>query len=297
MTGEWHKPVMLKEAVESLKCKSNGVYVDATVGGGGYAEAILEATNPNGRLIALDRDKDALDEAARRLKKFSGRVVFCNTAFGNLAEELRKFGEEKVDGVVADLGVSSHQLNTTGRGFSFLRDAPLDMRMDASSDVTAENIVNEWSEKKLADMFFEYGEERKSRRIARNIAEKRKEARITTTGELAELVRTAFSPAARHGRLHPATKVFQALRIAVNDELGQLVRLTGEAPFLLRETGRIVVVSYHSLEDRIVKRAFLKLSKTAEFKIVTKKPQQPSREEVMKNRRARSAKMRVLEKI
>lgn len=297
MDKRWHEPVLVKEVIEFLNCKPGGIYVDATLGGGGWAEVILKASRPDGRLIGFDRDRDAIEEARRRLGGFLGRFEAVKATFSAISSELKKIGICSVNGVVADLGVSSHQLGESNRGFSFMRSARLDMRMDDSQDVTAYDIVNFAGVEGLGNLFFELGEERYSRRIARAIVREREKSPIETTEHLASIVSGAVPAAVRRGRIHPATRVFQALRIKVNDELNELKSLVETAPGLLEPGGRLIVVSYHSLEDRIVKQAFVGLSRGDEFKRVTKKPIKPAEGEILKNRRARSACLRVLERI
>lgn len=292
----WHTPVLTAEVVKFLECRSGGTYVDATLGGGGHAEAILSASGPDGRLIGFDRDDDALNEANERLKRFSGRFTAHKARFSELGAELEQCGIGSVDGVIADLGVSSYQLNTAERGFSFSRSGGLDMRMDRSDGRLASDVVNSEDESVLAKWFFEFGEERFSRRIASAIVREREKAPIETTERLAEIVERAVPPAARRGRIHPATRVFQALRIVVNDEMGELERLIDTAPKMLKPGGRFVVISYHSLEDRLVKHGFIRLAADGAFRRVTKKPVRPDEKEILENRRARSARLRVLER-
>lgn len=285
-----HKPVLLQKVIEYLKPKALGVYVDGTLGGGGYAEKILEACGPDGKLIGIDMDDAALQASRERLAKFGARAEIRKANFSEVAKI-------EADGIVLDLGVSSFQFDEGSRGFSFSKTAPLDMRMDRSSKLTAGYVVNNFSELELEKIFKEYGEERFSRGIAREIVERRCEKRIETTVELSNIIRCAYSAKARHGRTDPATKVFQALRIFVNGELENLKKFLGTAPKLLKQGGRLVIISYHSLEDRIVKVAFKELSACAEFKILTKKVVTADRSEVLQNRRARSAKLRAIERI
>ena len=284
----FHIPVLAEQVMDGLQVKPGGRYLDATVGGGGHAEQVLRA-EPSVELVALDQDLQALAAAKERLAKFGGRVTFHHTNFsrfepGNLSEDL------KFDGILADIGVSSTQLDQSQRGFSFRYEAPLDMRMDSTQDLTAQEIVNHWDEKTIADTIYEYGEERLSRRIARRIVEKRP---FSTTTELAGAIAGAYPAKARHGRIHPATRTFQALRIAVNGELTVLETFLAKAPDWLNPGGRLAIISFHSLEDRIVKYAF---RGDERLQIVTKKPLVASREEVRENKRSRSAKLRVAEK-
>ncbi len=294
---EGHQPVMTEEVITYLKCRSSGTYVDATLGGGGHAQAILEATSPDGELLGIDQDKQALAFAQTRLAFFEKRVKLVAGRFSQIAKHMKQAKLDLADGILADLGVSSHQLQKEGRGFSFQKDAPLDMRMDTSSKLTAQEVVNQLAEKDLADLIYQFGEERSSRRIAKHIVNSRKKKRIITTKELANIVLEALPGKFRQKkRIHPATKTFQAIRIYVNQELTELENFLQDAPDLLSQTGRLVIISYHSLEDRLVKRRFQVLKKQG-FKVITKKVLIASRQEVAKNPRARSAKFRVLERL
>lgn len=293
----WHTPVLTKEVVEFLNCESGKTYVDVTLGGGGWSEAILAASEPDGKLIGFDKDQDALDESGKRLNKFSNRFALVRSGFSSLTAELARLGINTVDGVVADLGVSSHQLEKGDRGFSFQSDARLDMRMDQDGELSAYELVNFSKAEDLERWFFEFGEERFTKRIVRSIIERRKENPIETTKELAGIVFKAVPKGKRYGRIHPATRIFQALRIVVNDELAELRNLVESAPNILNAGGRFVVASYHSLEDRIVKHSFVNLSKNGEFRLITKKPVMAGEEEISRNRRARSVRLRVLERI
>ncbi len=280
----FHVPVLADLVIEGLQIKPNGHYLDATVGGGGHAQLILQAA-PNVTLVALDQDLQALTAAKSRLAEYGDRVTFCHTNFSDYAMISRPF-----DGILADIGVSSTQLDQADRGFSFRAEAPLDMRMDSTQALTAAEIVNHWDEKSLADMIYAYGEERLSRRIARQIVEKRP---FCTTTELAGAIAHAYPAKARHGRIHPATRSFQALRIAVNRELSVLEQLLAKAPDWLNPGGRLAIISFHSLEDRIVKYAFRGDDR---LQIVTKKPLVATREEIRENKRSRSAKLRIAER-
>ncbi|MEM6452634.1 MAG: 16S rRNA (cytosine(1402)-N(4))-methyltransferase RsmH [Cyanobacteria bacterium P01_D01_bin.105] len=285
----FHIPVLAEQVIGGLQVKAGGRYLDATVGGAGHAEMILNAA-PNVELVGLDQDLQALAAAKERLAGFGSRVTFHHTNFAQFdAGGLR--GDLTFDGILADIGVSSTQLDQSHRGFSFRYEAPLDMRMDDTQALTAQEIVNHWDEKTLADTIYEYGEERLSRRIARRIVEKRP---FTTTTELAGAIAGAYPAKARHGRIHPATRTFQALRIAVNGELTVLEKFLAAAPDWLNPGGRLAIISFHSLEDRIVKYAF---RGDERLQIVTKKPLVASREEVRENKRSRSAKLRVAERI
>lgn len=303
-----HSPVMLGEVLSNLEIKKKRVVVDATVGLAGHSKAMLESMPKNGKLIAFDADKEHVKEAKKKLRKFAPRAVVVHANFRNLAE---KVGEQKcrgIDAILFDLGLASPHVDNPERGFSFLHEGPLDMRFDVSQQLTAAEVVNNYSEKELIRIFQEYGEERFARKIARAITARRKTRKFKTTKELS---RTIEKVVQRHGRIHPATRVFQALRIEVNDELSALQEALVQAVEILRKGGRIAVISYHSLEDRIVKRFFkeqaleyinLPEEETTRMlkptlKIITKKPILPTEEEVRANPRARSAKLRVAEKI
>ena len=311
MEHEVHRPVLLRESVELLACRPGGLWVDGTVGAGGHAESILRAMAPDGRLLACDRDAEILEHARRRLAPFGDRVVLHHADFRSLPSLLDRLGAGPPDGILLDLGVSSLQLDDPGRGFSFLRGGPLDMRMDRSNPTTAAHLVNDLPERDLAGILARYGEEPAARRIARAIARVRAAAPITDTGRLAEVVAAAL-PARRSRRIHPATRVFQALRIAVNDELEGLDRVLEEAALRLRSGGRFAVVSFHSLEDRLVKTTFRALSNRCLcprdlpvcacsrpdlMRVITPRPVRPSAEEVLANPRSRSARLRVSERL
>ena len=279
--------------------RAHAIYVDCTLGGGGHAEAILEATAPGGSLIGMDRDEEAIQRAGERLKRYGTRARLFHENFKNLGTLLRAQGVRSVDGILMDLGMSTLQLTDSERGFSFQKDGPLDMRMDRRSPITAAALANSLPERQLAQILFEYGEERWANRIARAVAEARQRKPITTTGQLADLVRWAIPRPAQSRRLHPATKTFQALRIAVNQELDQLDVALSDAVKRLNPGGRLCVIAFHSLEDRIVKRTFKALAQdeSARVRLVTKKPIIPGREEIRMNPRSRSAKLRVMERV
>ena len=308
-TAPVHEPVMLREAIEGLAVRPGGSYIDATVGLGGHAEAILEAAQPGGRLLGIDADPNALDAAAGRLAHFGDAVVLARGNFREIAELCEAQGFVPVDGVLFDLGVSSLQLETPGRGFSFQRDEPLDMRMDPAAEVTAAEIVNDRDEAEIAGLIREYGEERRARAIARSIVAHRP---IHTTGELVNAVEQATGRGPRR-QIHPATLTFQALRIAVNQELDSLVIALPAARGLLAGVGsRLAVIAFHSLEDRAVK-TYLRRESTdcicppripvcicghdASLRLITKRVRRPGSAEVARNPRARSARMRVAESI
>ncbi len=276
-----HKPVLLREILEYLECADAGVYVDGTIGEGGHAEQILERSSPTGRLIGIDLDEQILQKAHRRLERFGSRAQLVRDNFKNIKEILKKLGLSQIDGFLADLGISSYHLDSQepgghaaqagGRGFSFQRDAPLDMRLDQRNPLTAAVIVNQSSEGKLATIIWEYGEERWSRRIARAICSYREKNLISTTGQLAGIVRSAIPAKFRFpkakggtGKIDPATRTFQALRIAVNQELVGLDQAIRDAVDFLKPGAKICIISFHSLEDRIVKRCFRSLSRAQE---------------------------------
>ncbi len=285
-----HRSVMPQEVLEQMAPRSGAVLVDGTVGMGGHAEALLQACAPDGFLLGIDRDGEALALAEKRLAPFGARVRLVRAGFGELAAILQREGLAAVDGVLLDLGVSSLQLDAARRGFSFQADGPLDMRMDDRLPRTAADLLRELSAEDLADILYRFGEERQARRIAAWIVEARKQQALATTRELAELVAAAIPRRFHPPRIHVATRVFQALRIAVNGELAELARLLADAPAVLAPGGRICVLTFHSLEDRMVKQA---LAGNPAWSVVTKKPLVATIEEVACNPRARSAKLRV----
>jgi 16S rRNA (cytosine1402-N4)-methyltransferase len=291
-----HIPVLLKEAIDFLAIKRGGTYIDATVGLGGHSLEIAKRLGAPGHLIGLDKDPAALDEARVRLTSSGGEgwpeVVLLHGSFAEIGE---RFGAASADGLLADLGVSSLQLDTASRGFSFQAEGELDMRMNTQAGPTAEQVVNQTDEVTLANLIYEFGEERRSRRIARAIVRSRP---IRTTAELAAVVSAAARPMNQaERRIHPATRTFQALRIFVNHELDDLRELLKAAPRVLKPGGRIVIISFHSLEDRIVKDAFREGAKQGHYRLLTKKPVTAGEEEIERNPRARSAKMRAAERI
>lgn len=288
-----HRPVLLQETLDGLELSTGKVIVDCTVGLGGHAEAILERIAPGGMLIGLDKDSEALEIAKERLNKFEGSFKLVNDGFENLRQIFEKLGSGKVDGFLFDLGVSSLQLDKPEKGFSFRYDAPLDMRMSGDAEVTAAHIVNRSSEAELNRILKDYGEERFHRRIAKAVVETRKRRRIETTGELVDVILSAVPYKGRHGRIHPATRTFQALRIAVNNELEVLENALGQAIDLLKKSGLICVISYHSLEDRIVKNKLKEAKAKGILELVHKKPLVPIQEEIEENPRSRSAKLRL----
>jgi 16S rRNA (cytosine1402-N4)-methyltransferase len=293
-----HVPVMLDEVLDALQPRSGGRYVDGTLGGGGHAEALLEASAPEGRLLGLDADPAAIERVRERLRPYDGRVTLVQRNFRAIGEVARAAEYVPCDGIVLDLGLSSDQLAEAGRGFSFQQDAPLDLRFDPATGPTAAELLNEASETELADIFFHYGEERRSRRLARIVAERRRVQPFSRMADLLSAVERALGP--RRGRLHPATRVLQALRIAVNDELGALREALAGAVEILAAGGRLAVISFHSLEDRIVKRFILSCSAEVEppsLRPLTRKPLVPRPSEIEANPRSRSAKLRVAERL
>lgn len=298
MTEVVHAPVMLKEAVDLLNPHAGGIYVDCTLGGGGHAKEILSRIGERGHLIAFDKDRHAIERSQKVLAPYLNRVTIVHRDYRFLAEVLRELEIAEVDGILFDLGVSSYQVLEPERGFSYNYDAPLDMRMDDSSATTAADLVNTLSEKELGDIIYRFGEERWARRIASFIVEQRKKAPINTTGQLTQIIKAAIPAAARRKGPHPARRTFMALRIAVNDELSGIEEGLRAGISFLKPGGRIVVISFHSLEDRIVKRIFREYAASSQkiLQILTKKPLVPSEQEVLVNPRSRSAKIRAAEK-
>lgn len=304
-----HVSVLLSEVIATLAPRAGGMYIDGTLGGGGHALAILAASSPDGQLLGIDADPAALAAAGERLAPYSDRATFAHGNFGQIGQLAQAHGFGEVDGILLDLGVSSHQLDTAERGFSFMHDAPLDMRLDPTQGETAAELVNELPEAELADTIYRYGEEHGSRRVARAIVEARRAGRIETTLALAGLVERALG--GRKGKIHPATKTFQALRIAVNRELEQLVSVLPQAVALLKPGGRLAIITFHSLEDRIVKLYFRAESgrptidqreaghqeREPAIRMLQTKPIVPGDNEQHSNSRSRSAKLRVVEKI
>ncbi len=294
-----HIPVLPEEVLRWILPHPGGRYLDCTLGQGELAARILEQSTPSGYLIGIDRDKEAIASAAERLKPYVSRTHLIYGNFRDVKGHLQAMGVSEVDGVVFDLGVSSAQLDRPERGFSFLANGPLDMRMDQTTGPTAADLVNELSETKLADVVYQYGEERYARRIARAVVGSRAHRRLQTTAELVSVIRQAVPAAYRHGRLHCATRTFQALRIAVNRELEGLDDAIRDAVDLLSSGGRLCVISFHSLEDRIAKQTLRSLSCGPQASLLrcTKKPLVPSETERRNNPRARSAKLRVAERL
>lgn len=308
----FHKPVLVAEVIASLQCRSGAVYLDGTLGGGGHAFEILTHSAPDGRLIGIDADGDALREAEKRLAPFGDRKILVKGNFADMEKLLSGLKIEAVDGILLDLGVSSHQLDTAERGFSFTLDAPLDMRMDRERGVSAQDLVHTLSGGELEQVLWKFGEERSGRRIARAIVARRAVSPIRTTGDLASVVAGALPRARGPVRIHPATRTFQALRIAVNDELAGLQQALTDGMKCLKPGGRFSVISFHSLEDRIAKNAFRAAGKGCicppdlplcacgrkpTMNVITRRPVVPGEAEIRDNPRARSAKLRTAERI
>ena len=306
-----HVPVMLRECTEGLAIRPDGVYLDGTLGRGGHSEAIARRLT-EGRLIGIDRDPQAIREAGQRLAPFGDRITLVQGRFSELERILKESGVEAVDGMLFDLGVSSPQLDDGSRGFSYMIDAPLDMRMDPEAGLSAFQVVNEWPADRLKTILYEYGEERYAPAVAAAICRSRQDGPIRTTLQLADIVRKAMPAAALQEKQHPAKRTFQAIRIAVNDELTELAEMMAVAPDLLKIGGRLCVISFHSLEDRIVKNAIASREKgctcprefpvcvcgfTQTLRSVTRKPVRPTAEETEANPRARSARLRIAQRV
>jgi len=284
-----HTPVLLEETIRFLAPVAGGIYIDGTLGLGGHAEKILQTCEPSGRVIGFEWDASALELARKRLAPFGERFYALNRNYSEIMAGLTEKGIDKVDGLLLDLGVSSLQFDSGERGFSYQTNGPLDMRMDKRGDTTAEEIINNFRKEELADIFYYYGEERQARRIAAHIVTERNRTRITTTSQLARIVAGAVPRKFQPRKIHVATKVFQALRIAVNKELDNLAEVLDSVTTILKPGGRVCIISFHSLEDRLVKRKF---KESPELHVLTKKPVIPGAEEIKVNPRARSAKLR-----
>lgn len=309
-----HDSVLLEESIEGLAIKPEGVYVDCTLGGAGHSRKILERLGPSGHLFAFDQDRTAIENAEKELADYieKGQVTLIKANFRFLKEELKQLGITEVDGILYDLGVSSPQLDQAERGFSYRFDAPLDMRMDQDQELTAQHIVNEWAYADLVKIFYRYGEEKFSKRIARNIESLREKKPIETTEELVEIIKDSIPAPARRKGGHPGKRIFQALRIAVNDELSAISESIEDGLELLKVGGRMSVITFQSLEDRIVKVIFKEVSTAEEipanlpilpkdieinYQLINRKPLLPTNEELTKNRRSQSAKLRVIERL
>ena len=307
-----HRTVLLDECIESLAIKPDGVYVDGTTGGGGHSLEIVKRLTDGGRLIAIDRDDAAIKAASERLRDYLDRVTFVRNNFSSAADVCRELGVEGIDGILLDLGVSSYQLDTAERGFTHNIDAPLDMRMDRRNELDAYTVVNTYSLEELKRIIWEYGEERFAPKIASAIVKRRESKPVETTGELVDIIKSAIPAAAREGGHHPAKRTFQAIRIEVNGELDAIEPAIRKAVGIMKPGGRIVIITFHSLEDRIVKQTYADMAsgctcprnlpicvcgKVPEVKVLTRKPILPSADEVESNPRSRSAKLRVAEKI
>lgn len=306
-----HVPVMLYECIENLNIKPDGVYVDATLGGGGHSFEIASRLGNGGRLIGIDQDEQAIEAAKKRLAPFGDRIEYVHDNFSNIEDILAGTNADKIDGALIDLGVSSYQLDEAERGFSYMHDAPLDMRMDRRKQKSAYTVINEYSQSELSDIIFKYGEERWAKRISQFIVERRAERPIESTGELCDIIRAAIPAAARAEGGHPAKRTFQAIRIEVNDELAIIKDTITSFVAHLNKKGRLAVITFHSLEDRIVKDVFSDLAQgckcpkefpvcvcggVSEGKIITRKPIVASGDELEANSRSKSAKLRVFEK-
>ncbi|MHC9000439.1 16S rRNA (cytosine(1402)-N(4))-methyltransferase RsmH [Enterococcus bulliens] len=313
MTEFQHYTVMKQETVDGLNIKEDGIYVDCTLGGAGHSEYLLQQLGDSGHLYAFDQDQKAIDFATKRLAPYveKGQVTFIKRNFRYLKEELMALGVSRVDGILYDLGVSSPQLDEAERGFSYHQDAPLDMRMDETAEFSAYDVVNTYSYHELVKIFFRYGEEKFSKQVAREIERAREVKPIKTTGELVDLIKEAIPAPARRKGGHPAKRIFQAIRIAVNDELGVVEDSLEQAIELIDLHGRISVITFHSLEDRIVKTMFKEFSQQKdvppglpmipeefqpELRLVNRKPITASKEELAENNRSRSAKLRIVER-
>ncbi|MCI8347829.1 MAG: 16S rRNA (cytosine(1402)-N(4))-methyltransferase RsmH [Firmicutes bacterium] len=307
-----HEPVLFDQCIKGLEIKPDGVYVDGTLGGGGHSTGICSALNENGTLIGIDRDKDALAAASKRLEKFNCRKLFVQSNYSDIKDILHQVGIDKIDGALLDLGVSSFQLDNPERGFSYMNQATLDMRMSQEDSFTAFDVVNEYDKNHLTNIISKYGEERWASRIADFIVKARKDKPIETTFELVDVIKAAIPASARRTGPHPAKRTFQAIRIEVNDELSQLEKAVEEFCDVLNVNGRLCIITFHSLEDRIVKDIFNKRAnpctcpkefpvcvcgKRADVKKITGKPIQPVEQEKEDNPRSRSAKLRIIEKI
>lgn len=306
-----HVSVLLDECINGLKIKKDGIYVDGTLGGAGHSKEICSHLDDQGQLIGIDQDIDAINASKKRLSDEICKVTLVESNFAHVKTQLYNIGIEKIDGMLLDLGVSSHQLDQPTRGFSYMQDAPLDMRMDQSTELTAYDIVNHYTEEELDDIIRKYGEDNWSKRIAKFICELRRDKPIKTTFDLVEIIKKAVPKGARRDGPHPAARTFQAIRIEVNNELGIIEDTIMDIVDLLKPGGRLCIITFHSLEDRIVKHTYRDLenpctcprefpvcicNKKPSVKIITRRPISPTDDEISKNPRSRSAKLRILEK-
>ena len=306
-----HKSVLLEETIDSLDIKPDGIYVDGTLGGGGHASQVCRRLGDGGRLIGIDQDQDAIEVASERLSEFGGKVTIVRENYQKIKQILHDLGIEKADGIYLDLGVSSYQLDTAKRGFTYREDAPLDMRMDVRNPVTAADIVNEYEETELYRIIRDYGEEKFAKNIAKHMVQARQEKRIETTGQLTEIVKAAIPMKMRATGGHPAKRTFQALRIELNHELDVLSDSIDTMIDLLKPGGRLSIITFHSLEDRIVKNRFRQnenpcicpagfpvcvCGRSSKGKVITRKPIIPSQREIEENKRAKSSKLRVFQR-
>lgn len=307
-----HVSVLLDETIENLDIKPDGIYVDGTLGGAGHAREVCKRLGENGRFIGIDQDEEAIAVSTKRLEEFGEKVTIVKNNYVHMKQVLQAQGIDKVDGIVLDLGVSSYQLDNAERGFSYMEDAPLDMRMDREQPITAKDIVNRYPEAELVRIIKDYGEERYARNIARNILREREKKEIETTGQLVDIIRSSMPAKARNGKGHPAKRTFQAIRIECNQELEVLREALDDMIDLLNDGGRLCIITFHSLEDRMVKNSFRKAEqpctcppdfpvcvcgKKSKGKVVTRKPILPSEEEIKENSRSKSAKLRVFKKV
>ncbi|PRR78746.1 Ribosomal RNA small subunit methyltransferase H [Clostridium liquoris] len=306
-----HISVLLNEVIEKLNIKKDGIYVDCTLGGAGHSSEILKLLSPKGKLIGIDQDEEALKAAKERLKDYNN-VIYVHDNFYNIEEILKSLNIEKVDGILADLGVSSYQLDKGERGFSYMKDAPLDMRMDRRNSLSAYEVINTYSEENLAKIIRDYGEDKFAKRIAKFIVQSRNKQEIKTTGELSEIIKSAIPAKFRREGPHPAKRTFQAIRIEVNKELEILGKSVEDGVKHLNTEGRMAIITFHSLEDRIIKNKYRELEnpctcprdfpicvcgKKPQIRVISRKPIEPTKEEVEANPRSRSAKLRVAEKL
>ena len=306
-----HVSVLLKECIEGLAIKKDGIYVDGTLGGAGHAYYVCEKLSKKGQFIGIDQDEAAIQASSKRLEPFQQRIHLVRSNYVNIKHVIRDLQLEKVDGILLDLGVSSYQLDTKERGFSYMADAPLDMRMDQSRDFTAKDLVNCYPEEKLFEIIKNYGEERYAKSIAHNICKRRQESEIETTGQLVDIIRASMPAKAKNGKGHPAKRTFQAIRLELNQELDVLQEALEDMVDLLNPGGRLCIITFHSLEDRIVKNFFRQMEnpctcppdfpvcicgKKPKGKVITRKPILPGEEELSINSRSKSAKLRIFER-